>query len=106
MYNIFGGGMISSFIKRGKIQDVNADIEEIYSSLTVLNKELEDIDMHLPTGISDTISDSAFDIWFDNIFTDIRVQGEIKDTLYELKDFRRDIISLIERLNAEIKQYQ
>ena len=98
--------MISSFIKRGKIQDANADIEEIYSSLTVLNKELEDVDMHLPAGISDTISDSAFDIWFDNIFTDIRVQGEIKDTLYELKDFRRDIISLIERLNTEIRQYQ
>ena len=98
--------MISSFIKRGKIQDANADIEEIYSSLTVLNKELEDVDMHLPTEISDTISDGTFDIWFDNIFTDIRVQGEIKDTLYELKDFRRDIISLIERLNAEIRQYQ
>ena len=106
LFDIFGGGMISSFIKRGKVQDANADIEEIYSSLTVLNKELEDVDMHLPTEISDTISDGAFDIWFDNIFTDIRVQGEIKDTLYELKDFRRDIISLIERLNAEIRQYQ
>ena len=32
------------------------------------------------------------------------LQGEIKDTLYELKDFRRDIISLIERLNAEIRR--
>ena len=62
--------------------------------------------MHLPAEISDTICDGAFYIWFDNIFTDIRVQGEIKDTLYELKNFRRDIISLIERLNAEIRQYQ
>ena len=31
VFDIFGGGMISSFIKRGKIQDENDDIEEIYS---------------------------------------------------------------------------
>ena len=105
IFDILGGGMLSSFVKRGKIQDANADIEEIYSSLSVLNKELEDVNMHLPAGISDTISDSALDIWFDNIFTDIRVQGEIKDTLYELRDFREDIMSLIERINAEIRNY-
>ena len=100
---IFGGGMLSSFVKRGKIQDANADIEEISYSLQRLNKELEDVNMYLPAEISDTFTDGALDIWFDNIFTDIRVQGEIKDTLNELRYFRTSVIELIERLNSEIE---
>lgn len=45
-------------------------------------------------------------MWFDNIFTDLRVQGEIKDKLVELKAFRYSIINLINNLNAEITELE
>lgn len=85
VFDILGGGLLSSIVKRNKIQDANCDVKEIFSSLMTLNKELEDVNMHLPKEISDTSTDKVFDIWFDNIFTDVRVQGEIEDSLNRLK---------------------
>jgi len=96
--DLFGGGMFSSFVKRERIRDANSDIKEISRSLSLLNKELEDVNMHLPAEISDAMSD--------NIFTDIRVQGEIKEQMTELKNFRSSVIELIEKLNSEIETYE
>ena len=59
--------------------------------------------MHLPEEISNSVSDEVFDIWFDNIFTDIRVQGEITDSLNKLRDFRKSVGEIINKLNEEIK---
>jgi len=103
--DLFGGGMFSSFVKRERIRDANSEIKEISHSLKLLNKELEDVNMHLPAEISDAMSDNIFDIWFDNIFTDIRVQGEIKEQMTELKNFRASVIELIEKLSSEIETY-
>ena len=72
--DLLDGGAFSSFLKRGKIKDANSDIKEISRSLNLLNKELEDVNMHLPTEVSDTISDNVFDVCFDNIYTDFKVQ--------------------------------
>lgn len=104
--DLLGGGVFSSFIKREKIKGANNELEEVYHLLGVLNKELEDVNMHLPAQMSDTISDNALDIWLDNIFTDVRVQGEIKEQLNQLKEFRASVIELIEKLTCEIKAYE
>ena len=104
--DLFGGGMFSSFVKRERIKGANSDIKEISRSLSLLNKELEDVNMHLPAEISDAMSDNIFDICLDNIFTDIRVQGEIKEQMTELKNFRASVIELIEKLSSEIETYE
>lgn len=104
--DLLGGGAFSSFFKRGKIKDANNDVKEISRSLSLLNKELEDVNMHLPAEVSDTMSDNVFDICFDNIYTDFKVQGEIKERLNELKDFRTSVVELIEKLNYEIETFK
>lgn len=104
--DLFGGGMFSSFVKRERIKGANSEIKEISRSLSLLNKELEDVNMHLPAEISDAMSDNIFDICLDNIFTDIRVQGEIKEQMTELKNFRASVIELIEKLSSEIETYE
>lgn len=102
--DLLGGGFLSSLIKREQIQRANQNIDEVRQAMTRLNRELEDIHMRLPDTISDTLSDSVLDVWFDNIFTDVRVQGEIKDTLKALQGFRADVLALIARLESEIDQ--
>ena len=104
-WDMFGGEFFTSWIKRNKIKEANQDISAITKSLKSLNKELEDLDMTLPEGVSDTISDRVWDLWFDNIFTDIRVQGEIKDSLRQLAIFRKSILDLIVKLNTEIQTF-
>lgn len=103
IFDLFGGGMFSSFMKRDKIKDANNDLKEIADSLRVLNQELEDVNMHLPETVSDTVCDNALDIWFDNVFTDARVQKEIKTELERLKEFRASVVELIERLTIEME---
>ncbi|MDD7769749.1 hypothetical protein [Suipraeoptans intestinalis] len=103
IFDLFGGGMFSSFMKRDKIKDANDDLKEISDSLRILNQELEDVNMHLPETVSDTVCDNALDIWFDNVFTDARVQKEIKTELERLKEFRASVVKLIERLTIEME---
>lgn len=102
IWDIFGGGFISSMIKRNKIELANAEIQAMNYSLKNLNKELEDVNMHLPSEISNTLADNVFDVWFDNIFTDIRVQSEIKNALFELQNFRGSLLILIKKIDSEI----
>lgn len=106
IFDMIGGGLISSLMKRNKIQSANEDIREIVTSLMELNKELKDVDMYLPAEISDTITDNVLDVWFDNIFTDIRVQGEIKSMLQQLHEFRSGVVDLIHKVESEIQSLE
>lgn len=84
--------------------DKEKEIKEASIYLKCLNEELDDIGMKLPKEISDTMSDNVMDIYFDNIFTDIRVAGEIKEKLDELKSFRTSIENLIIKLDKELDE--
>ena len=59
--------------------------------------------MSMPQQISDTLTDDMLDVWFDNIFTDLRVQGEIKESLRKLRALRASIIGIINKLDIEIR---
>ena len=104
MWDMFGGEFFSSWKKRNKIEKANRYIEGITDSVKDLEKELKDVDMVLPEEISNTMGDKAFDIWFDNFFTDLRVQGEIKSAMRELREFRDGIEKLYIRLEDEIEE--
>ena len=104
--DIFGGGLISSLVKRNKIGEANHSLEELSISLKSLNKELSDVDISLPDAIPDMLSDELFDIVFDNIFTDIRVQGEIKENLIALKELRHAIVEIRDKVDREIEELE
>lgn len=102
LFDFLGGEGITSLMKRSKIKKANKEIERMTLELEELRKELKDVDISLPLEISDTMEDNFFDVFFDNIFTDLRVNGEIKKKLAELRDFRQNIEELIQRLDQEI----
>lgn len=62
--------------------------------------------MNLPVEMSDSTSVNAFDVWFDNIFTDMMVQDEIKSKLSDLNRFRKKILDLISDLDMEIESLE
>lgn len=105
MWDIFGGDFFSSLKKRNKIEEANECIKDIVDSVKVLNKELKDVDMVLPEEVSNTMNDRTFDIWLDNIFTDLRVQEEIKEAMKELREFRNGVEDLLIRLDDEIEEF-
>lgn len=106
IFDILGGGLFSSLVKRNKIGHANLSLEEISVSLKSLNKELSDVDISLPDAIPDRLSDELFDLVFDNIFTDIRVQGEIKENLVALKELRYAIVEIRDKVDREIREIE
>ena len=78
----FGGGLISSSIKHDRIDAAGSRIAAAQDALVDLARELSDVDgltgLRADLGISPTTR--TFDVWFDNIFSDLSVRSSIKDS--------------------------
>lgn len=99
IFDIFADSSLVSFVKRGKIKDINSGLEIIREKLEVAKKELGDVRMNLDEEISDTSYDFFVDIIFDNIFTDLRVNREIKEIRENLFDLRDKVEEILRKLN-------
>ncbi|EGT3616203.1 hypothetical protein FHH43_08150 [Clostridium perfringens] len=101
-YDIIAGGMISSSIKHSRIDDAKNYMERLSYAVERLNKELGDVGISV---LSDSLNISGFsytlDVFFDNIFSDFSVQGEINDSLYKVEDFKNKMVKLIDRLEEK-----
>lgn len=97
LWDLVGGGAVSSIFKRSKINSGNRSLEELSYALSDLKKELGELNVYSPALIPDRLFDRTFDILFDNIFTDFRVQGELKRNLAQLSRLRADL-EQIERI--------
>ena len=94
VYDILGGGMISSFIKHSKMDDANEWLEQANYDLRRFAKELRDVpgeELYVQTG--DLAS--TLDIYFDNFFSDFIVQNRINEA-------RAEIDRLINRVQATV----
>ena len=104
-YDMIGGGVMSSIAKHDKIDTARKELNKLGYSIGRLNMELSDIDMIL--AIDDITFDSstyAFDIFFDNIFTDMSVQGKINDSLSKIRRLENTVNNLITQLyDKELK---
>ncbi|MCI6271595.1 MAG: hypothetical protein MR601_01470 [Erysipelotrichaceae bacterium] len=105
IFDMIGGGFITSLIKRSKIDDVNSLLNEIEYQLDKLSKELNDINYSLPQGIDNGFMSQLFDIGFDNFFMDIMVQSELNETKNQLSYLWNEIKRIDEYLEKELEGY-
>lgn len=99
IFDIFADSSLLGFVKRGKIKDINSGLEIIREKLEVAKKELGDVRINLDEEISDTSYDFFVDVIFDNIFTDLRVNREIKEIRENLFDLRDKVEEILRKLN-------
>lgn len=99
IFDIFADSSLVGFVKRGKIKDINSGLEIIREKLEIAKKELCDVRINLDEEISDTSYDFFVDIIFDNIFTDLRVNREIKEIRENLFDLRDKVEEILRKLN-------
>lgn len=99
IFDIFADSSLVGFVKRGKIKDINSGLEIIREKLEIAKKELGDVRINLDEEISDTTYDFFVDIIFDNIFTDLRVNREIKEIKENLFDLRERVEEILKKLN-------
>ncbi|MCR8743937.1 hypothetical protein [Romboutsia lituseburensis] len=115
-FDIFGGDLLSYMAKHSKIDDVQWHLSKISNLIKSFNKELKDVNI---SGINFSSSTKTFDIFFDNIFTDLSVDKHITDSydnicilevkveniLKRLKNNRNDLNDIIESKKNEYDEF-
>ncbi|MFI7586891.1 hypothetical protein ACIB24_07430 [Spongisporangium articulatum] len=98
----FGGGLISSAIKHDRIDDADRATRAVVASLEQARQELADVGMTVE-GAGPTVGSTAraLDIWFDNIFTDIHVQGRIREQSRALAVLQGRLQDAVRRVEAD-----
>ena len=109
IYDMIGGGLISSMIKHSKIDQANEWMDQANRDLRCFAKELRDVDgedLQIDTGSLVTM----LDIFCDNFFSDLLVQQKINDgraRIDALSERIEDVLyTLKQRANGIARQYQ
>ena len=84
VFDILAGGFISSLIKRGKMSDAQDELAAARSALATFAYELRDIDGSQGVNIQTGNLVLAADLFLDNPFVDLYVQGKIDDARYQV----------------------
>jgi hypothetical protein len=100
----FGGDLISSMVKHDRIDESNDSLRDVSSALATARRELADVDVDLS---ADPLVVDSFlkttDIWFDNFFSDISVQGRITDHIGSIDRLRARLGELRTRVADRIR---
>ena len=98
IYDILGGGFISSLIKHSKIDNARTCIERAKYDLQCFNRELRDVSYDISVDVGDFLT--FFDL-MDSFFADLLVQSRISDASRRIEDaiYRvQDILSHLRRV--------
>ena len=98
IYDILGGGVISSMVKHSKMSSANEWVAQANHDLKRFAKELRDVDedgLYVQAG---SLA-STLDIFFDNVFSDFIVQNRINEARAEIDR----MIGRIERTVWDLK---
>ena len=105
IYDMIGGGLISSIIKHRKIDNANEWITRASRDLRRFAKELRDVhseDLQIDTGSLV----SMLDIFCDNFFSDIMVQKKINDSRARIDALSDRIEDALQALKRRAQQYE
>lgn len=98
IFDIAGGDMLSSIAKHNKINEAESKFRKVSSLISRFNKELGDIQFE---GLSFSSTTIAFDIFFDNIFTDFSVQNKINSSLDNIRNLIIRVEDILSTLNSK-----
>lgn len=102
VWDMAGGGMVSSLIKRSRMEDANEIIEELNDALDDLRDELDDVTMARPAKLDNSTGAYVLDVAFDNFFSDLFIQHNIKYTAEQLDLLHRDLKTCAVRIDRAL----
>ena len=100
LFDMFGGGIFSTMIKRSKMDDAQNLMEIAKSDLKRFQKELKDVNIPLDLRMEVGSFLSFADFFFDGFVADYLVQSKIADA----KEQVSDAIFRVEQILSELKR--
>ena len=86
IFDMLGGGMISSMVKHSRMDDASEDMEEAKRKLAAFERELKDISISADLSVEMGSFLRFVDTFMDNLFVDFMVQSRIDDAIAGLVD--------------------
>ncbi|MCR4634575.1 MAG: hypothetical protein K5648_10680 [Erysipelotrichaceae bacterium] len=87
IFDIFGGGLIATFVKRNKMDRARSCAEKASTSLRKLKEEMQDIYLHVDVDLNMDDFLSFSDYFFEGLFfADIQVQNRINTARNKVLD--------------------
>ena len=74
-----GGGMLTDMVKYDKVDRATETLRRADMALAAFSRELADVDLPQVRGVQVDQMMRTFDVWFDNIFSDMAVRSRIED---------------------------
>lgn len=93
LFDIFAGGALTSFIKRSKMSEAQAELDASREALRALAREVRDVEEAGAFQIETGGFLSFADMFFDNAFLDIYVQAQIEEA-------KRQVAGAIQQVEA------
>lgn len=104
LFDMLGGGLISTMAKRSKMKDAKADLEAAQRALRDFERELRDVsiasDLHIDTDGFLSFADYVFD----SAFVDFLVQRKINKAQDGLRKTKRQVSSIVKALKEKYAQ--
>ena len=98
--DMLGGGLVSSLVKRSKMDDAAGYMEEAKADLRKFQKELRDVSVSMDLRMEIGSFLSFADVFFDNLFVDVMVQSKIN----EARDQVDEAIARVESLLVDLRR--
>lgn len=98
LWDMFGGGMFSTFAKRSKMKEAERTIQDINHYAKRFESELRDIHMSLDLDLTRDSFLGFADYFFDNFFVDFMVQSKINEGLRQLENYQDRLDQLMRTL--------
>lgn len=99
--DLFGGDFISSMAKHEKVEQAQKHFVRVSNLLSNFNKELQDVNIDI---LQFSTTMKTFDIFFDNIFTDISVNNQISKSYDDICKLQINVDMIIKKLKDSKKR--
>ncbi len=99
-WDIFGGGMIVDLLKHSELDDAQSQLEHLQDKLNTFHTELVDVTIDaedIQINIDGFLKFADF--FFDGLFADFAVAGEIDDSMAQVRDVADKIEEVLSRLD-------
>lgn len=101
-WDIMGGGVFSTYLKRKKMTSARQGILDVNYALNKLKRELKDINKeHFPEHLGLDLSWEFVDYFFDNIFTDYNIGQKISSAYNSCISVYNSLLPIEESLRKE-----
>lgn len=100
LFDMFGGGLFSTIIKRSRMSEAQSCMESAKADLRRFQKELKDVDIPLDLRMEVGSFLSFADFFFDGFIADYLVQTKISDAREQVSD----AIFRVEQIMKDLKK--